>query len=178
MPPTVHEQAAPDEVVAVLDESARSFGAGNLTAARRGLQDALHLVAQRMAERLCKAMPEPRSGWMLRRKEANASTLGPLGGNVEAFHRYENLRGQTVDIRAVVDAPQIPQVQAALANPASANAPGRVVRVAGHRAVQTADDQLRFVVDNRILVTVGGSAPEEARLAFAQAIDFAALAAP
>lgn len=52
---------------------------------------------------------------------------------------------------------------------------GKLVRIGSQRAIQTSDNEIRMLVDNRILVTIQGDAPAEAKLAYARAIGLAKL---
>ena len=54
---------------------------------------------------------------------------------------------------------------------------GKLVRIGSQRAVQTTDNDIQMLVDNRIMVVLSGDAPVEAKLAYARAIDLAKLAA-
>jgi hypothetical protein len=62
-----------------------------------------------------------------------------------------------------------------LANPAIAGAMGKLIRVGGQRAIQTNNNEIQMLVNNRILVMVNGSATIEDKLAYAQAIDLTKL---
>ena len=58
-----------------------------------------------------------------------------------------------------------------LANPQFAGAMGKIIKVGNQRAIQTSDGDVNMVVNNKFLVTVNGSAPAAAKLAYAQAVD-------
>jgi hypothetical protein len=62
-----------------------------------------------------------------------------------------------------------------LNNPALAGAMGKLVKVGSQRAIQTQDGDIVMVVANKFVVNVQGSAEAQAKLAYANAVDVAAL---
>jgi len=61
--------------------------------------------------------------------------------------------------------------------PALVGSMGRLIRIGSQRAIQTSDNNIQMVVENRILVSIEGDAPVDAKLAYARAIDMAKLTA-
>ena len=53
---------------------------------------------------------------------------------------------------------------------------GKIVRIGNQRAIQNTDGDIQMMVANKFLVVVQGSAPADAKLAYAQAVDVAKLA--
>ncbi len=62
-----------------------------------------------------------------------------------------------------------------LNNPALAGAMGKLVKVGGLRAIQNNDGDVIVVVANKFVVHVQGSADAASKLAYANAVDVAAL---
>jgi len=62
-----------------------------------------------------------------------------------------------------------------IANPMIAGMAGKIVMIGKERAVQDKNGDINMVVINKYLITVDGSAPVAAKLAYAQAIDLAKL---
>jgi hypothetical protein len=74
------------------------------------------------------------------------------------------------------DSAMVAQLAPIMANPQIAGAIGKIVRVGNLRAIQTAQGHVQMIVANKFLVAVTGSAPADAKLASAQAVDDAKLA--
>lgn len=166
--------ARADEITDALREALRNYEAGQLGPARTALEEALQLLAQRSAASLGAALPEPLPGWTGEEPQSHAGGAGLLGGS-QASRRYTNPQGQSVEVTFSIDNPLIAQLGTVLTNPMLAGALGRLIRIGDQRAVQTHDGEIQMLVDNRILVSIRGDAPAEARLAYARAIDFAKL---
>lgn len=168
--------AAGDEIGDAIGEARRAWGAGDTAAAKSALEEALQLLAQRAAAGLGDAMPAPLPGWTVGETETSAlAALGMFGGTT-AKRDYRNAARQRVSIQIVADSPMIASLGMVMANPAMAGGMGRLVRVGTQRAIVTKDNEVQMLVDNRILVTIDGTAPLEAKLAYAQAVDVARLA--
>ena len=166
-----------DEIGDAIGEAARAYQAGDLPAARSALEEALQFLAQRGADRLARALPAPLAGWKAEDAEANTAGAALLGGGSQASRRYENAQGQTVQIEVTADSPMIAQIATLMNTPALVGSMGRLIRIGSQRAIQTSDNNIQMVVENRILVSIVGDAPVDAKLAYARAIDMAKLTA-
>jgi hypothetical protein len=167
--------ASADEIADALTEATRAYQAGQIGAARTAMQEAVQLLAQRTAADLAKALPAPLDGWKAEEAEASTASLGFLGGGSQATRTYRNNASQDVQIQVTADSPLLAQLTMFLNNPAIAGAMGKMIRVGSQRAIQTNNNEIQMMVSNRIVVTITGSAPVEAKLAYAQAIDLAKL---
>jgi hypothetical protein len=165
--------AAAEEVREAIAEAQKAWQAGDEAATRAALAEASQLLAQRAATQLVKLLPAPLSGWTAEEAESSASAAGLLGG-ISASRAYRQGDDQEVEVKIVTDNPMIAQMAAMLSNPAIAGSMGRLVRLGSLRAVQDKDGDIRFMAAGRFLVTVEGSAPAEAKLAYARAIGAAA----
>ncbi|HYF07336.1 MAG TPA: hypothetical protein VD970_06915 [Acetobacteraceae bacterium] len=166
--------ARADEVANAMREALRAYEAGRLNAARTALEEAGQLLAQRSAALLGAALPEPLPGWTAEAPRATGTGVGLLGAS-QASRTYRDARGRTVEITILADNPLIGALGAVLTSPLVAGALGRLVRVGDQRALQTGEGEIQMLVDGRILVTLRGDAPAEAKLAYAQALDLGRL---
>ena len=166
--------ARADDIADALREALRAYEAGRLPAARTALEEALQLLAQRGAATLAEALPGPLPGWTAEEAQSSAGGAGLFGGT-QASRSYRNAQGQSVEITITTDNPIIAQLAMVLTNPMLAGAMGRLVRIGEQRAVQMNDGEIQMLVDNRVLVSLRGDAPAEAKLVYARAVDQARL---
>ena len=92
-----------------------------------------------------------------------------------ASRRYRGPDGRDVHVRITGDSAMVMQFAQLLLNPAIAGAMGKLIRIGDQRAIQTNEGTVNLVVANKFLVTVEGSASADAKLAYAQGIDYAKL---
>jgi hypothetical protein len=168
-------QGRADEVSDALGEATRAYQSGQIAAARTAMEEALQLLAQRTAAGLGSALPNPLSGWQAEKAETQTAALSFLGGGSQASRRYRNGAGQDVEIQVTADSPVLSQLAMVMANPAIAGAMGKLIRVGSQRAIQTNNNEIQMLVNNRILVVISGSASTEDKLTYAQAIDLTKL---
>jgi hypothetical protein len=165
---------AADDVVEAIDQARTAYQAGDLSGAKQQLDLASQLVGQKNAEAFSKLLPQPLPGWTA--EKAQAQAVGTvLGGASAASRNYTNAKGDTVDVSITGDSALLMQFATMLNNPALAGAMGKLVKVGSQRAVQTQDGDVVMVIANKFVVNVQGSADAKAKLAYANAIDVAAL---
>jgi hypothetical protein len=169
--------ASADEVSDAIAEAGRAYKAGDMAAARAALGEASQFLAQKAATGLGAALPAALPGWKVEDVETNASGLAMVGGGSQATRRYRNDAGQSVQIQVTADSPLVAPLVMAMSNPAMAGAMGKLVRIGSQRAIETSDGEIQMLVGSRILVSVTGDGPVEAKLAYAKAVDLAKLAA-
>ena len=167
--------ARADDVTDAMKDATRAYEAGKFTAARTALSEAMQLLSQRTASSLSAALPAALPGWKAADAESNTAALGMLGGGSIASRRYSNDKGQYVEIQVTADSPIVSQLGMIMTNPIMAGAMGKLIRVGDQRAIQTSNNEIQMLIANRILVTVSGDAPDDAKLAYAKAIDVAKL---
>ena len=167
--------ARADDVSDSIKEALRAYEAGKIGAARTALGEAVQLLSQRAATGLGAALPAPLSGWQAAEVETNTAALGLIGGGNIASRTYTNGQGQTVEIQVAADSPIVAQLGMIMTNPMLAGAMGKLIRIGNQRAIQTSNNEIQMLVDNRILITISGSANDDAKLAYAKAIDIAKL---
>jgi hypothetical protein len=166
--------AAADEFKDAIKESVEAYDKSDLATARQSLGYASQLLAQRSAAQLSGTLPAAQSGWTIKEKKSrNAGSLGIVGG-IQVEREYVKDR-QTVTISIMGDSPLLAQAMAVFSNPALAGSMGKMTRVNGRMAIVSDRGKLTFVVANRFMVTVAGSASDEDKQAYAKDIDFTAL---
>ena len=140
--------------------------------AKQQLDTASQLIAQRNAESFSKLLPGPLSGW--KAEQAQTQAMGGaaiFGGASSASRSYTNGKDERVELSITGDSALLMQFAPLLNNPAMAGAMGKLVKVSGLRAIQNNDGDVMFVVANKYLVNVQGSADAASKLAYANAID-------
>jgi hypothetical protein len=167
--------ALADDVSDALAEATRADQAGQVAAARTAMEEALQLLAQRTADGLGSALPNALPGWQGEKVETQSAGLAFMGGGSQASRSYQNGTGQNVQIQVTADSPVLAQLGMIMANSAMAGAMGKLIHVGSQRAIQTNNNEIQMLVNNRILVVINGSASNEDKLAYAQAIDLTKL---
>jgi hypothetical protein len=165
---------AADDVVEAIDQARKSYQAGDLSGAKQQLDLASQLIGQKNAEAFSKLLPQPLPGWTAEKAQAQA-VGSSFGGASAASRDYANAKGDTVDVSITGDSAVLMQFATMLNNPALAGAMGKLVKVGSQRAIQTQDGDIVMVVANKFVVNVQGSAEAQAKLAYANAVDVAAL---
>lgn len=164
-----------DEIGDAIAEAGKSYAAGDVAGARASLGEAMQLLSQRAATQLGAALPAALPGWRAEDVETSTAAAAMLGGGAQASRRYIGPGDKSVTIQVMADNPIVAQLGMIFANPAMAGAMGKLIRIGSQRAIQNTDNEIQMLVENRIIVTVSGDAPIEAKLAFARAIDLAKL---
>lgn len=168
-------EAQGDDIGRSLGEAQRAYQSGDLGATRIALEEALQLLAQRRSAGLRHSLPAPLQGWTA--ADVLDSMQADLTDGTSASRSYRNSQGQSVQVVLTIDNPMTAQFATILTNPGVAGSMGRLIRIGDRRALQIGQDMIQMPVDNRILVTITGDAPFDAKLAYARAIDIAQLTA-
>jgi hypothetical protein len=167
--------AAADEVTDALDQARKAYQAGDLAAAKQSTDLASQLIGQKNAEGFGTLLPAPLAGWTAGKLETTA--LGNVGfGVTSASRTYTGPGGKTVQVQISGDSALLTQFATVLSNPQIAGVLGKIVTVGNQHGIQSKEGDVHIVINNKFLVSVTGSAPPEAKLAYAQAVDVAKLA--
>jgi hypothetical protein len=166
---------AADDIVDAMDQARKAYQAGDKGSAKQQLDLASQLIGQKNAEGFVKLLPEALPGWNADKAQAQAIGAVMFGGASSASRSYSNAKGDHVDISITGDSAMLMQFATLLNNPALAGAMGKLVKVGGLRALQNQDGDVIVVVGNKFVVNVQGSADAAAKLAYANAVDLAAL---
>jgi hypothetical protein len=167
--------ALADDVIDALDQARKAYQAGNFAAAKQATDLASQLIGQKNAEGFAALLPAALAGWTAGKAETNA--VGVVGfGASTASRAYTNAQGQKVEVQITGDSALLTQFATVLSNPAIAGVLGKIVTIGNQRGIQTKEGDIHIVINNKILVSVTGSGPADAKLAYAQAVDVAKLA--
>lgn len=154
-------------------EVQRAYQSGDLGATRIALEEALQLLAQRRAAGLTQSLPTPLPGWTA--GEVLGGMQADLTDGTRTSRRSRNVQGQSVQVALTIDNPMTAQFAIILTNKCTAGSMGRLIRIGDRRALRIGDDLIQMPIDNRILVTVTGDAPHDAKLAVIRDIDISRL---
>jgi hypothetical protein len=165
---------AADDILDAIDQARKAYQAGNFGDAKQSLDLASQLIGQKNAEGFAALLPGPLPGWTAEKAETTAVGAMAFGASM-ASRRYQNAKGQDVQVQITGDSAVIAPMATFLANPQIAGAMGKIARVGNARALVTSEGDVNMVVANKFLVTVQGSAPADAKMSYAQAVDVAKL---
>ena len=165
---------AADDVIEAMDQARKAYQGGDLGGAKQALDLASQLIGQKNAESFGALLPPALSGW--KAEDVQTSALGQVAfGASQASRRYTNAKDESVEVQITGDSAMIMQMATLLNNPAIAGSMGKIIKAGNQRAIQTREGDVHVVVNNKYLVTVSGSAAADAKLAYANAVDFAKL---
>lgn len=164
-----------DDVMTEIDRAKSLYGEGKLAEAKEALEFAGQLISQKKAAALSGVLPQAAKGWTAVDDKDQAAGTGVFGG-VVASRTYK--RGGTKCTMTVVgDSPLLAMISMFLTNPSVASTSGaKVQRIAGQRAVITANGEVQVMSANNYLVTVGGDCDEKDKIAYAEGVDYQKLA--
>jgi hypothetical protein len=171
---TVRASLAADDIIDALDQARKAYQAGDFAAAKQSADLASQLIGQKNAEGFAALLPAALAGWTA--GKAETTSIGAVGfGASSASRKYTGPKGE-VDVQITGDSAMLTQFATVLSNPAIAGVLGKIVMIGNQRGFQTKEGDVHIVVNNKILVSVTGSGPADAKLAYAQAVDVAKLA--
>jgi hypothetical protein len=168
------QAAAADDVLDAIEQARTAYQSGNLGEAKQSLDLASQLVGQKNAEGFAALLPAALPGWAAEKAETAALGSTVFGASM-ATRRYTNGKGEDIEVQITGDSAVIAPMAAFLANPQFAGAMGKIARVGNQRAIVSSDGDVHMLVANKFLVVVQGSAPADAKMAYAQAVDVAKL---
>ncbi|HZQ14782.1 MAG TPA: hypothetical protein VFB31_18400 [Pseudolabrys sp.] len=166
---------AADDILDAIEQARKAYQAGDMAGAKQQLDTASQLIGQKNAEGFATLLPKPLPGWTAEKAETQAIGAAMFGGVSTASRSYSNAKGDRVEISITGDSAMLMQFATLLNNPALAGAMGKLVKVGGLRAIQNNDGDVIVVVANKFVVHVQGSADAASKLAYANAVDVAAL---
>ncbi len=165
--------ARADEFTDVVEGALTAYRDGDITIAKEELDYALRLLNDMKAASLANYLPEALAGWTRQVEEAeNAGfAMSMFGGGTTAAATYVG-GGEQFTITLVANSPMVAGMGAMISGLGAVS--GRPMRI---QRVQFANNEgeLQGVVENRVLITVDGSATVEDKVAHLEAMDFRAL---
>ena len=165
-----------DEFTDVIEDALEAYRAGDITVAREELDYAVKLLADLKSASLAGYLPEPLPGWTREDGDAQGAGFGMamLGGGTAAAATYT--RGaDELTITLVANSPMVSGIGAMITGMGAITG-GRPLRIQRTQFANN-DGEMQGVVDNRVMVSVGGSASVEDKTAYLEAMDFRALGA-
>jgi len=167
--------ALSDDVTDAIEAGRKAYADGELAKAKDALGLASQLIGQKHAEAYAKMLPAALPGWTA--DEVEITAMGSAGfGASSVLRRYENKAGDQIEVQIASDQAVIAQFATMMATREVAGAMGKIVTVGNERALQGVDGDLHLVVAGKFIIAVQGSASVSDKLAYARAIDIAALA--
>ncbi len=165
---------AADDIIEAIEQGRKAYQSGDLAGAKQSLDLASQLIGQKNAEGFAALLPAPLAGW--KAGKAETSAVGNVAFGASSANRtYTSPKDETVEVQITGDSALLAQFAALLSNPQIAGVMGKIVRIGNQRGIQSGDGDIHMVIANKFLVQVTGSAPADAKLAYAQAVDVAKL---
>ena len=166
--------ALADDVTDAIEAGRKAYADGELAKAKEALGLATQLIGQKHAEAYAKMLPAPLPGWKADEVEITAVASAGYGAS-SALRRYENPAGDQIEVQISSDSAVIAQFATMMAARGVASAMGKIITIGSTRALQSVDGDLHIAVGSQFIIAVQGSASVNDKLAYARAIDLAAL---
>lgn len=168
-----------DDVKDAIQAALEAYEAGDLVETKFSLDTASQLISEQRAATLAEVLPAAFDGWTA--EDAEASGMGVaaamFGGGTTVSREYVKTGSRdNVEVALILDSPMVTQFAAIMSSPQMTASMGKSARFGRHRGLETSEGEFQIVVANRALVTVGGSASLEEKRAYAEKIDFDAIA--
>ena len=169
--------AGADEFTDTIDSALSAYRENDVKGAREELDYAVKLLDSMKSASLAKLLPAPLPGWT--REDASADdaegagmAMAMFGGGTAASASYTDGTAD-MTITLVADSPMVTGIGAMITGIAGA-AGGKPLRIKRTQFTMN-EGELQGVVDNKVMVSVSGSASIEQKTAQIQAMDFEAL---
>jgi hypothetical protein len=166
--------ALADDVADAIEAGRKAYADGELAKAKEALALASQLIGQKHAEAYGKLLPAPLIGWTADEVEITAVGSAAYGAS-SALRRYEDRAGDQVEVQISSDSAVIARFAAMMATREVTYAMGKIVTIGSTRALQSVDGDLHMAVGSQFIIAVQGNASVNDKLAYARAIDIAAL---
>jgi hypothetical protein len=166
------QPAAADEIEESLKMALEAYQAGDINAAKEEIDFAAQLINQLKASALGDFLPVALEGWT--RHDGDTQAAGAFGGGSSASAQYS--RGQdNINIQLMANNQMVTSMAGMFGNMALMGAMGQVKRINRQKVVITKNGELQALIDNRILVQIGGNASAEDKEAYFAAMDIKGL---
>ena len=164
--------ALADDVTDAIAEASAAYAEGDLAYAKESLDFASQLIGQMNTQSLATLLPEPLDGWEAGEVETETMGAALFGGGSTTTRTYTK-GNEAVTVQYIANSPMVAQMAGMFS--AAAMAGGKLIRLGRQKAMVDEDGGIQFVVDNKVMVQIDGSASADAMLAYAKAIDIKAL---
>jgi len=171
-----------DDVTDTVDEALKAYKDGDYSTAAASLDAAAQLIRQKRAESFTQYLPAAPSGWTAEDATTSAAGASMLGGMITAERNYTK-GDASVTVKLLTDSPMMSAMMMMMNNPMLLNTAenGKMERIKSQKALvkqNGTDGEINIVVAGSMLVTITGNGVTAAEMkAFAEAIDYAKLAA-
>lgn len=168
--------AMADEFTDTLDSALAAYRDGDVDAAQQDLDYAGKLLTSMKSESLAKFLPPAPAGWTRSDAAPDADPggiMGMFGGGTAASASYTR-EGQEMTLTLIANSPMVSGMAGMLSGLAGM-AGGKPMRIQRTEFTQN-DQDLQGVVNGKVMVSVGGTAPVEDKSALVDAMDLKALA--
>lgn len=159
-----------DDISDAIDQARKAYQGGDLGSAKQSLDLASQLIGQKNAEAFAALLPNALPGWKADKPQTTAVGAVGFGASV-ASRTYNNTKGDQVEVQITGNSAVVMQIASLLSNPAIAGAMGKLIRLGSQRAIQDQDGNVKMVINNKVLVSVEGSADAASKASYAQAVD-------
>jgi hypothetical protein len=163
--------ASADEVEDALQFALEAYQAGDIKTAREEVDFAIQLLQQMKTAALADFLPAAMDGW--KQQVSNDPSAGAFGGSAAlATYHLEGNQSHQVSIQIMAGGQMVTTMATMFGNAAMLGTMGTVKRIARQKAVVTSDGDIQALIDNRIMVQIGGTAPVEDKEAYFSLINF------
>ena len=168
-----------EDPLPLIEEAGAAWKAGEIGHARRALEQATRSVAAKHAAALLGFLPQPFDGWTVSDGAVADASMLILGGGITLDRTYNDASGNDVRLEIIADSDLVAQMADMYADVQTLAAMGmKTETIGGETAiVEPGGGKYTFIIDERTLVTVSGSAAEDVRKSYAENINFAGLKA-
>jgi len=163
--------ASADEVEEALQFALEAYQAGDIKTAREEVDFASQLLQQMKTAELADFLPDPMDGW--NQQVSNDQSAAALGASAaQATYLMDTDQSHQVTVQIMAGGQLVTSMAAMFGNTAVLSTMGTVKRIARQKAVVTSDGDVQALIDNRIMVQIGGTAPVEDKEAYFALINF------
>lgn len=167
--------AAADEFTETVESALKAYNDGDVDGARQDLDYAGKLLGSMKAESLAKFLPDALPGWTREpaSEENTGDFMGMFGGGTTAAATYVK-DGDDLTITLVANSPIVSSVASMISSLSGMATEGKPIRIQRTEFQRDGED-LQGVVNNKVMISLSGSAPVETKTAYLEAMDFKSL---
>lgn len=167
-----------EDPLPLIQEAEAAWQAGEISHARRALEQATRSAAAKHVAALRGFLPAAFEGWTMSDSEAADASLLVLGGGITLDRTYSNDTGD-VRIEILADSDLVEQMSQMYGDAQTMAAIGMTTETIGGETaiIEPGGGKYLFLIDKRTMVSVDGSAPVDVRKSYAENINFAGLKA-
>lgn len=165
--------ALADDIATQLEAATTAYAAGDLRAASAALTAAQAAMNLQKGALLASKFPPAPDGWTLTVNDMTADMAAMGGAGLDAVYAHED--GRNVSINVMVDSSLVTGMIGMFASPETLALFGEIIERPGITFARQ-DNGLTGLIDNRMLVSVTASGPDDA-MPIVELIDFEAIGA-